>query len=120
MNYPHFSSLLPINKYAPGGRRCHNATDSPNHAVTIVVHSQRGLAELTEKIQGSLKAKTYPRNGNQKHKKIFLPFQGSQPLLPSMILFIYMPCCLLGEPMGKRGHSKHCEFTWHRFICFRD
>lgn len=74
------------------------------------------LQNLLRKYREASRAKTYPRNGNQKHKKIFLPFQGSQPLLPSMILFIYMLCCLLGEPMGKRGHSKHCEFTWHRFI----
>lgn len=61
MDYPHFSSLLPINKYAPGGRRCHNATNSPNHGVTIVVHSQRGLAELTEKITGKPQGKNLPK-----------------------------------------------------------
>lgn len=60
MDYPHFSSLLPINKYAPGGRHCRNAINSPDHAVTIVVYSQRGLAEL-EKIQGRLKAKLLPK-----------------------------------------------------------
>ena len=33
--------------------------NSSNHAATVVVLSQGGLAELIEKIQGRLKAKTF-------------------------------------------------------------
>ena len=80
----------------------------------------KGDLQNLRKYRDASRQNFYPRNGNQKHKKIFLPFQRSQSLLPSMILFIYMLCCLLGEPVAKHGQSKHSEFTWHRFIYFRD
>lgn len=54
----------------------HNATNSPNHAVTIVVHSQRGLAELIEKIQGSLKAKFTQGTETRNIRKYSFHFKG--------------------------------------------
>lgn len=87
-----FQFLTPY-KYAPGGRHWCNATNSPNHAVTIVVHSQRGLAEL-EKIQGSLKAKTFTQGMETRNiRKYSFHFKGHS--LCFLLLTSLSTCCVV-------------------------
>lgn len=88
-----------------------------SHAVRVVL-TQRRLAKLPEKIQGSLRAKTATHGTRTRNWRRSSIHPKPQSVLHFVKVFYSSLYCtrysLRGEPMAMSAYAKSSELTWHR------